>query len=322
MLEQFLSRARQEGWPTELGTNMTTPSWSSPISSLPTSSHFSLPTLLLDQAMTLCYYAAALQEQAYAIMQSAKDAAITPSSTASTAPIETLLDRSKSLKSPHLAAVAILRKAAGVYAHIRDVILPVAMPDIPKKGAPWELSPQILGVLESIALAQAQGVAASRAEAKGASPVAVGAVHRGCVELYEVASVGIKELPSSKVVSERLRRWLALSAELHVSKALKAQAAVCREEQKLGVASACLRDALARMQRCVAVAEKSKDSEWHGPLKEELHDLECMFEVFEKERTVAYMQGVAGGVPPPLAGKIVVTAAEYEMPAANESFFL
>lgn len=322
MLQQFLSRAQSEGWPTELGDKTSGFLWASPMSSLPSSSRFSLPTLLLDQAMTLCFYAAALQEQAYGIMQSAAGTAVNPTtSAAAAAPLEALLDRSKSLQSPHLAAVAILRKAAGVYVHIRDSILPHAAADLPtSKDAPCELSAQALGVLETVALAQAQGVAASRAEAKGASPAAVGAVHRGCVELYEVAAAGIKELPGARPASEKLRKWLALSAEFHVAKALKAQAAASREEQQLGVASACLRDALARMQRCVAVAEKDKG--WQEPLQEELRDLENVFGAYEKERTVAYMQGVASVLPPPLAGKIVVSAAEYEMPAPTESFFL
>ena len=77
-------------------------------------------------------------------------------------------------------------------------------------------------------------------------------------DMYETASAtlrGIKPPGSGGIVaaaaaapgakgvalSERLRRFLAISATLHEARALRALAGSCRAELELGQASACLR---------------------------------------------------------------------------------
>lgn len=67
--------------------------------------------------------------------------------------------------------------------------------------------------------------------------------------MYEQASAKLRGIkpPSSGLtaavpaLSERLRRFLAISATLHEARALRALAASCRADLELGQAVACLR---------------------------------------------------------------------------------
>jgi hypothetical protein len=254
--------------------------------------------------MALCFYAAALQENAWRLLQNS-----------------TIGDgRNNGEKSEEesanlTAAAMLLRKSAGVYAHVRNTILEIetkeALPSVKNISfVPLELDATAVEALETMALAQAQGIAAERAERKKASDAAIAVVHRGAVDLYEAAAAKLKLVsqPATPAPSERFRMWLALSAELHAIKALRAQAGICRQDGELGQAVACLKDAILRIHRCLTVVATAKEESagWRAPFLVELKNVESMHAVYDKERVVVYVQGVASVVPPSPPGKVVI----------------
>ena len=272
--------------------------------------------------MALCFYAAALQENAWRVLKTT----INDVGNSGGGDRNDGKDEREEDTATLTAAAALLRKSAGVYAYIKNTLLP----EIEKKEAlpssssssssslllPLELDSIAVEVLEIMALAQAQGVAAERAERKGSSPTVIAAVHRGAVDLYETAASKLKSLSESThpspPPSERFRMWLALSAEIHAIKALRAQAGMCRHEGELGHASACLKDAILRIQRCLnVVATAKEETEWRSPFLSELKVLESIHAAYEKERVVVYMQGVSSMsvVPPPPSGKVIIAPA-------------
>jgi len=311
LLHQFIHAANTKGWhvtPTPSGFH-----WSSPLSSLPSSSHASLPNILLDFTMALCFYAAALQENAWRLLQNS----IIGDGSSGGELMSGGGERKSEKESASLTAAAVLlRKSAGVYAYIKNTLLleietKEAFPSFKNISfLPLELNPTAVEALERMALAQAQGVAAERAERKKASHIAIAAVHRGAVDLYEAAAAKLKLVsqPATPAPSERCRMWLALSAELHAIKALRAQAGICRQNGELGQAVACLKDALSRIHRCltvVATAEE-KSSGWTVPFLLELKAVESTMTLYDKERVVVYVQSIASSVPPPPPGKVVI----------------
>lgn len=232
LLTQFLAKSKEEKWRTTLD-NGTSKSpgflWSSPLSALPPSSYFSLPSLQIDHAMALTFYAAALQKKAGELCQAILDA-------------ETSQEGGEpqvELDKAHAAAVGFFTRAVGIYSHMRDALLP-HLTYLPA-DAPSELRPSGTDALEALALARAQAVAAHKAEVKGASFPALAAVHRGAVDLFEAAAAKTRMAVGERGVAERLRRFLALSSELHAAKALRAMAGICKEEGDMGKAAACLR---------------------------------------------------------------------------------
>jgi BRO1-like domain len=318
LLQQFISAATTKHWALEMPTAF---QWSSPLSSLPASSQAFLPHVLLEFTMALCFYAAALQENAWRLLQkSIQNNGGGGGGETSEVNTQAEMDEEDSTRLTN--AASLLRKAAGVYIHIRTTLLPeidtkktLPSPRI-SSFLPLELDSTAVEVLETMALAQAQGVAAERAERKGASYTAIAAVHRGALDLYETAAAKLKQtsLLSTPPASERFRMWLALSAELHAIKALRAQAGLCRQEGELGQACACLKDAILRIQRCLSVVTTAREEAagWKTPNLLELRTLESVHAVYDRERSVVYVQGIASVVPPPPPGKIIIAPAVVE----------
>jgi hypothetical protein len=313
LLQQFIIAANtKKGWSLEF-TSTPTFQWSSPLSALPPSSHASLPHVLLEYTMALCFHAAALQENAWKLLQK-------NNTTSGSNPESGEAENTDAANNTLTAAALLLRKSAGVYSYIRNTLLPEikskellpSLKNVP--FLPLELDSTAIEVLETMALAQAQGLAAERAERKSASHTAVAAVHRGAVELYEDASAILKLITQTPMPSERFRMWLALSSELHSIKALRAQAGICRQEGELGQAVACLKDAILRVQRCLAVVATAKEegAGWKVPFILEQKNLESVHAVYDKERSVVYVQGIASVLPPPPPGKVIIAPASVE----------
>ena len=269
--------------------------------------------------MTYGFYAAALQQHAFQLISSPSQESTAPTTTPAAPAKSTDVSDTDSIL---MAAAVLYRKAAGVYAHVKTNLLPTVTSIIDGAAAesPVELSHDALEALETLCLAQAQAVAAQRAELKGASNRAVATVHSGVVDLFELAAAILRELQFSRQISERLRKWIGVSSELHAAMAARAQAGVCREEGELGVASACLLDGINRVQRCLVVAANEK--QWQTALRAELKKLESVRSAYDKQRMSVYMQGVAGKPAAPLQGKVVVAAVVYEPVAATERYFM
>lgn len=90
-------------------------------------------------------------------------------------------------------AAAWFRRGAGVNGHIEAELLPAAQAAGALPGwdsCPVELWPGLAAALEQLCLAQAQGLAARRAEERGAVPALAAALHRGAAGGVGGGSVG------------------------------------------------------------------------------------------------------------------------------------
>ena len=101
-------------------------------------------------------------------------------------------------------------------------------------GREAELLPALARALCQACLGEAQAVTAARAETKGSSPAIVAALHRAASNLFEAAAQELK--PRTAEYSEQLRKFLALSSELHQARARKAAAAMQSADGHPGVA--------------------------------------------------------------------------------------
>jgi hypothetical protein len=217
--------------------------------------------------------------------------------------------------------VALLRRAAGLYAHICERLLPAAAAHVPA-SPPRELLPAGAALLRAIALAQAQGAAAALAEARAAAPATLAALYVGAADLFQAAAAAARGMAAAAApTSERARRFLALSAELHSAKALRALAAVRLGAGAAGEAAACLRAAAAGVRQCLVVAAAGRDAEWAPPLRGELQRLDALSAVYERERVVVHMQGVAAAAPELPRGAVVVAPAPWDPPPCRDPFF-
>ncbi|PRW33962.1 BRO1 domain-containing BROX [Chlorella sorokiniana] len=204
-------------------------------------------------------------------------------------------------------AAAWLRRAAGVYGHVEAELLPAAQAAgaLPAGDAcPVELWPGLAAVLEQLCLAQAQGLAARRAEERGAAPALAAALHRGAAELFESAAAKLLAVqpPSpdcNRTLSVRLRRFPTISAVWHTAAAYAQLAQAQQGEEQLGAAVATMVPALSKARE--ALAQCGSEADWAAALAPELRRLEKLAELLDRERAVVYVQQVAaaGGELPP-----------------------
>ena len=266
--------------------------------------------------MATCFYAFALQEKAQLLILSCNTS------------------QEEVEEETHVAtyfdAVTSFRKAAGIYQYIAKSILPYAISratttttttteSCRPSDLPLECRQESLDVLAAIALAQAQSTAADRAERKHMSPTTLASLHHGAVDLYEsAASLCKSHFPSMErsapsAVHPRVRMWLAFSSELSASKARRAQAAMYREQDQLGMAVRCLLHAKERMLRTLSsVAVAKEERPWAGPLRGELHSVDQALDAYDKERTIVHVQAIAPSLPLPPVAKCIVTPLQVE----------
>ena len=150
----------------------------------------------------------------------------------------------------------------------------------------------------------------------------LGALPSACVDLWEAASAklrAIKAADPKRSLSDRVRRYLAISATLAQAKALRALAHKLRAEHELGQAVAALARAIVQLRQACAVCEK--DADWLAALGPELAALEQLHAACDRERQVVYYQPLAALAPALPAGKVIVAALPYETPAADQQAY-
>lgn len=138
--------------------------------------------------------------------------------------------------------------------------------------------------------------------------------------LWEAAAIKARSVTGPRPASQRYQRYLAVSSGLHEAKALRAQAAICRDNHDLGLAVACLKAATAKVSQCLIVAEK--DDEWKPAFRDELAAIEAVFKVYDRERQLVHMQTVAGAAASLPPGKVLVSVTEFEFPESVDHYFL
>ncbi|EFJ46169.1 hypothetical protein VOLCADRAFT_93312, partial [Volvox carteri f. nagariensis] len=178
------------------------------------------------------------------------------------------------------AAVAGLRRAAGVYDFLAENLLPAlrGAGALAAGDRPLELLPAAALCMKQLCLAEAQALVAVAAEVKGMSPGTQRALHAGavrfegfggCVSLYRAAAAAAQALaaaaPSGLPLSDRLtHRLLPAAVAIHGA---RAQLCVARERQialELGEAEAACEECLRLLESASRYLDRRCDSESPG----------------------------------------------------------
>uniref|UniRef100_A0A7R9V661 BRO1 domain-containing protein n=1 Tax=Chlamydomonas euryale TaxID=1486919 RepID=A0A7R9V661_9CHLO len=291
-------------------------SWSSPLSGRPAQLS-KLSGLAQEHAMAATSMAAALRAAGCLLAEAA-----TTGSAASDLPaaVRAAAESSASGSAGPLAdAATFLRRAAGVFTWLADDALIRLMGKLPT-DRPTELVPAASACMARICLAEAQALTAHRAGQRGTGAGITSAVHLGAATLFEDAIKGLKEKSAELgTLSERLRRYLAISGGLQRARAQRNWSLELLAKGEAGQGEGVCMDAAAGVQQCMVVAEGEET--WKRVLAAELDDIEACRKRIEKERIGVYYQSVVrktNNSLPPGGPKVLVSAIPY-VPGACQS---
>ncbi|GMH33323.1 hypothetical protein BSKO_01157 [Bryopsis sp. KO-2023] len=211
--------------------------------------------------------------------------------------------------APNATDVAVMfREAAGFFKHLAEMHASLEE-DLPA-DRPAESVAAMSSCFENICLAEAQGIVAYRAAEKGTSPSVVAALHRGASDLFEEASKILRENTGEfNVVSDRLKRFIAISSSVQTSRALQYMARDQILQEQGGKAVRCCQEARDNLRDCLIVAEGS--IEWISRLKLENDGLKELEASCERDRASVFMQPLASMCPEMVEGKILAKHIPY-----------
>lgn len=133
---------------------------------------------------------------------------------------------------------------------------------------PAELVPAMSECMGKVCLAEAQCLVAFRAHEKRNSISVITALHTGASDLFEEASLVLKEHTGNfNYLSDKFRRFIALSSSLEQIRAFQQLAIHHRTQEEVGRAVGFCQRALSLLETCFIVAED--DLVWKGIIQEE-----------------------------------------------------
>ncbi|KAG2454042.1 hypothetical protein HYH02_001083 [Chlamydomonas schloesseri] len=173
------------------------------------------------------------------------------------------------------AAVAGLRRAAGVYDWLAAELLP-ALGGGAAAGSsdvPLELLPAAARCMSGLCLAEAQALMAAAAEARGMSPGARRALHGGCVTLLKGAEASAGEVATvaaataGAAVSDRLLRLLGAGGALHAAAGCYCLGLERQKELELGEAEAAAEECRRLLECGLKRVDRSDPPSWADSFK-------------------------------------------------------
>eukprot|EP00879_Flechtneria_rotunda_P001652 GHRR01001812.1.p1 GENE.GHRR01001812.1~~GHRR01001812.1.p1 ORF type:complete len:395 (+),score=149.03 GHRR01001812.1:171-1355(+) len=278
--------------------------WTSPLTGRPTR-FFRLNGLKKEQALATFLYGALLRQLAH---QSIQDLlGLSPGSTAVAAGEE---PAAASLA----AAVAQLRRAAGVYEHLAEVMLPPIFSSLGKGDRPGEVLAPLSSVLCQMCLAEAATLTAFRAQQRCSSGGVVAALQMGAAELFEKAAKVIRDYTGDhQIASDRLKRYLAIGAGLAGARAHKALAGELHAGLQAGPAERACVEAQHLMAGCLSAADVDAPMyvRWRAVLQQELADVIRIKKPIESDRLIVYCQPLPRDPTPLYPAKVLVSLLPY-----------
>eukprot|EP00899_Mesostigma_viride_P013071 jgi/Mesvir1/21765/Mv04168-RA.1 len=260
--------------------------------------YFSMPgSLPFEQAMAMQLYAGALMEQAaVALKEGCADC---------------------------MAAASLFKKAAGAYDALMASPLPQLQPILPPDRCP-EVVLAMAEVLKCVALAQAQVMAARRAEEKGSSPSLLAKLLSGVVSLFDKAATTLRDNTGQfNDVAPRLKHFLHLGTMLYYAQALTCMGQDEMARDQHGIALGCLRKALTKLQGAADYAEG--DPEWKQVWGSATTHVTGIYEKCEKENGMIFYQKEQEAPPLPEAKVVVASTAflsNVTFPVLQQNLFL
>ena len=200
-----------------------------------------------------------------------------------------------------VAAAGLFRRAAGLYGAVADA---AAVPD---GGAPAELTAAVAAALGALSLADAQALAATKADLAGLSPSSVASLHVGAVGLYKAAADALNEAGYAPLASAA-----AAGATLAAARARKAAAAAHYKDLDPGKSIAELKEATSALvagRSAARFAGPLAAAAWAAVFDAETAAIKAASIVLERERTVVYLTPIPAAAAPLPPARVVVAAA-------------
>lgn len=227
-----------------------------------------------------------------------------------------------------------LRRAAGVFRRLADRTLPAIFLALGTRDRPLEITPPCAEALCSVCLAEAQQLAAFRAEGRGSPPGLRASLHLGASDLYSRASKALREGQANAAATtgrggggggsgggggpdharpgDRLARFLALSRALASARALRAAAADYASKFEAGCAERCCDEAARELAGAKGAAEA--DPSWRALVGEEQRALEREAAPIRKDRLFVTVQPVPRDLPALPEAKVIVAELPFNEP--------
>lgn len=211
-----------------------------------------------------------------------------------------------------IAAVTLMREAAGVFQHLADAVVVRLGSDLPD-DRPIELAVGVCNTMRLLCLAEAQALTAYRAHDKGSSATVVAGLHQGAADLFDQ---GLKEVlnfmsAAPNTTSDRVSKLMNVSGKLHRARAYRLIAEDLKERQEVPNAEACCVQGL-QLLRSVA-SEANCQGEWRTAVNQEVATLEELRKKCEHDRLYVYISPLPSTPPALPEGKIIVTTVEFQL---------
>jgi hypothetical protein len=300
--------------------------WTSPLSGR-AARFIALRGASKEQAMALVLYGALLRQLGHQELddllqkQPAEEASAEPAKTSeggasASAPAGPLAD-----------AAHNLRRAAGVFRRLADRTLPAIFLSLGTRDRPLEITPPAAEALSSVCLAEAQQLAAFRAEGRNSPPSLRASLHLGARDLFSRASKALREgqanaaattssggggAPEHAQPGDRLLRFLALARALASARALRAAAADYASKFEAGCAERCCDEAARELAGAKGAAEA--DPTWRALVAEEAALLEREAAPIRKDRLFVTVQAVPRDLPALPEARVIVAELPFNEP--------
>ncbi|KMS97376.1 hypothetical protein BVRB_6g155760 [Beta vulgaris subsp. vulgaris] len=253
--------------------------WSSTVSSsrfrIGGPKFFQINSLKYELGMILFLYGVTIREQAFEILSE---------------------DKQKS--------ACLLRKAAGIYKHLNDEVLPLLQSILPPEKPP-ETATNVSFAMNNICLAEAQAIAIKMAEMQGLSAGLLAKLHYGVTQLLDEASSLLQ--PGPRDISRRFLDFIVSCSTLHELSSYRHLAESYKHAEQVGVAIGLLNRAMSKAKNLPG------EQSWREVFKNELNKISDMLKKYNDENAFVWHHKIPLDFElPSLEGRTIVTATPYE----------
>lgn len=266
-------------WMSDLKLRWTSPLISSSIFHVKSPKYFQINYVQFELGMVLFLYGSLLREKALEILQ-----------------------------TDLVQSAALFRKAAGVYQHLAHEVLP-SLQLAARTERPPESVPSVSSVMSLVCLAEAQAVAARRAEEKGNTQNLLAKLHYGVRDFLDEALVILHSATKEcKDISSRFADFIISCRMLHELKSYKYIAESLKVDGKIGAAAGLLRHALTSIGKSTPKGEA-----WRLVYKQLVQEMTELLRKYEHENDFVWHEKVVTKHELPLPETIkIVTSTPYQ----------
>ncbi|XP_074383388.1 uncharacterized protein LOC141724962 isoform X1 [Apium graveolens] len=211
------------------------------------------------------------------------------------------------LSKDMVQSTTLFRRAAGVYHHLANEVLPSLQPALPPERPP-EVTSSVCSVLSLLCLAEAQAVIIKKSEEKGNTQSLLAKLHYGVVHMLDEAIVLLQSLTEDKKnISVRFVEFLSFCKVMHELRNDMYRAESLKANGQIGTAIGFLQQALV-----TAPMNLPGNESWRLVLNQEADKLAGLLQKYEHENDFVWHDKVPTQLELPLPeGKRIVNFIPY-----------